>query len=163
VLAIDPLVKLLECATQEGLLTPLRGHHAQLRISLYADDAAIFLDPTSQDDTNLRSLLELFGTTSGLSTNLEKSSFVPIRCRGLNLNQILDSFPAARATFPLKYLGLPLTLMRLRKVDCHPLLDKASSKLAHWQPAGQASHNIRTHDACQVSVVGSANLLPYIA
>jgi hypothetical protein len=73
VLAIDPLVKLLECATQEGLLTPLRGHHAQLRISLYADDAAIFLDPTSQDDTNLRSLLELFGTTSGLSTNLKKA------------------------------------------------------------------------------------------
>ncbi|EHK62697.1 hypothetical protein M3S_J81, partial [Sorghum bicolor] len=78
VLAIDPLVNLLECATQEGLLTPLRGHHAQLRVSLYADDAAIFLEPSSQDVINLRSLLELFGATSGLSTNLEKSTVVPI-------------------------------------------------------------------------------------
>jgi hypothetical protein len=36
--------RVLELATEEGILSPLRGRHAKLRLSLYADDAVIFLN-----------------------------------------------------------------------------------------------------------------------
>ncbi|WVZ67810.1 LOW QUALITY PROTEIN: hypothetical protein U9M48_016840 [Paspalum notatum var. saurae] len=42
VLSIDPLQKLLDLATRLGYLAKLRGRAATLRVSMYADDAAIF-------------------------------------------------------------------------------------------------------------------------
>ena len=39
---------------------------------------------------------------------------------------------AARANFPMKYLGLPLTVCRLRKIEFRPLLDKAMAKISSW-------------------------------
>ena len=39
ILAIDTLQKIFELATNDGRLTALRGRHAKLRLSLYADDA----------------------------------------------------------------------------------------------------------------------------
>jgi hypothetical protein len=35
--------------------------------------------------------------------------------------------------FLIKYLGLPLSLRRLKRVDFQPLSDEASSTLANWQ------------------------------
>ena len=46
ILAIDPLHHLLEKATDLGLLIPLRGRAPRFRTSLYADDAAIFVNPS---------------------------------------------------------------------------------------------------------------------
>ena len=49
ILAIDPLQKILDLAMQHGILKPLALTTAKLRTSLYADDAAIFLNPNRQD------------------------------------------------------------------------------------------------------------------
>jgi hypothetical protein len=38
----------------------------------------------------------------------------------------------ARAHFPIKYLGLPLSPKRLRKLDFQPQIDKAAGKLSNW-------------------------------
>ena len=118
VIAIDPLVKLLDLATQNGWLAPLRKRQARLRVSLYADDAAVFLTPTWEDVLTLGEILHRFGLVTGLVTNLEKSAVATIRCVGINLQQVLADFPATQATFSFNYLGLPLTLVRLRKIDC---------------------------------------------
>lgn len=133
VIAIDPLVKLLDLATQNGRLAPLRKRQAHLRVSLYADDAAVFLTPRWEweDVSTLREILHRFGMVTGLVTNLEKSAVAATRCTGINLQHVLEDFPATRATFPFKYLSLPLTLVRLQKIDCQPLIDKAASSLAH--------------------------------
>jgi hypothetical protein len=101
-------------------------------LSLYADDAAIFINPTVTDVNNIKEILVNFGRVTGLTTNVQKSSVSPIRCDGLDLTSILAAFPASRAAFPIFYLGLPLSLGRLKRVDFQPLVDKASSKLANW-------------------------------
>jgi hypothetical protein len=44
ILAIDTLQKVLDIATEDRFLSPLRGRHAKLRLSLYADDAVIFIN-----------------------------------------------------------------------------------------------------------------------
>ena len=38
-----------------------------------------------------------------------------------------------RTNFPIKYLGLPLAVRRLRKIDFQPLVDKATSNISGWQ------------------------------
>jgi mannosylglycoprotein endo-beta-mannosidase len=47
VLAIDPLHRLLQVATERGLLSKLKGRAASSRVSMYADDAVLFLKPTA--------------------------------------------------------------------------------------------------------------------
>jgi hypothetical protein len=77
-------------------------------------------------------LLTLFGEVSGLMTNFQKSMIVPICCQGLPLDDILSCFLARRATFPIRYLGLPLTPTRLRKGHFQFLVDKVLNKLSSW-------------------------------
>jgi hypothetical protein len=45
ILAIDPLQRLLSLATEAGILTRVARDRARLRVSLYADDVVIFLQP----------------------------------------------------------------------------------------------------------------------
>ncbi|WVZ88362.1 hypothetical protein U9M48_034892 [Paspalum notatum var. saurae] len=132
IFAIDPLHRLLEAATELGALSKLRGRSSSLRISLYADDAAIFIAPKREEIVTLKRLLELFGQASGLTTNFYKSTVIPIRCNRINLQSVLEGFPARRAAFPIKYLGLPLTNTRLCKMDFQFLVDKILAKLNSW-------------------------------
>lgn len=50
ILAIDTLERVLDQATEDGVLSPLRGRHAKLRLSLYANDAVIFLNPVQRPE-----------------------------------------------------------------------------------------------------------------
>jgi hypothetical protein len=103
-----------------------------LRTSLYADDAAVFVAPVKDDVQNLASILQHFGEVTGLCTNFSKSSAVSIRCEHIDLDVVLEDIPAARATFPLRYLGLPLSVWSLRRRDFQHLEDKCAGKLPTW-------------------------------
>ena len=48
-IAMDTLHRLFELATLEGNLSELKGRHAKHRLSLYADDAALFLNPHKEE------------------------------------------------------------------------------------------------------------------
>ena len=117
VIAIDPLQKILYLATEEGHLAKFRRKHTVVRTSMYADDKAIFVKPYKRDVTTLAEILAKFGDVTWLKTNVEKSSVIAIRCQGVNLDEALSNFPARRARFPTKYLRLPLTSTRLRRID----------------------------------------------
>jgi mannosylglycoprotein endo-beta-mannosidase len=132
ILAIEPLNQLLQVATDRGLLTKLNGRAARFRISMYADDVVVFLKPSVTDATNLRDLLLNFGQVTGLQTNLQKTTVSTISCDNIDLEVILAALPIARAHFPRKYLRLPLSPYRLRKLDFQPQIDKAAAKLSAW-------------------------------
>ncbi|KAE8791434.1 Serine carboxypeptidase-like 18 [Hordeum vulgare] len=59
---------------------------------------------------------------------------------------------ANRVSFPVKYLGLPLSVWQLKKVDVQYLEDKAANKLATWD--GQ-NINATSHTALVKSVISS--------
>ena len=100
VIAIDPLQKILDLATEEGHLAKFRGKHTVIRTSMYADNMAIFVKPYKRDVTTLAEILAKFGDVTWLKTNVEKSSVIAIRCQGVNLDEALSNFPARRARFP---------------------------------------------------------------
>jgi hypothetical protein len=49
--------KLLDMATEQGLLHSIGADPVRIRTSMYADDTALFLRPHATDVHNLKSLL----------------------------------------------------------------------------------------------------------
>jgi hypothetical protein len=47
-------------------------------------------------------------------------------------SDIPQNMPATRSSFPMRYFGLPLSVLHLKCVDFQPLKDKMASKLVTW-------------------------------
>ena len=69
---------------------------------------------------------------TGLVTNCAKSVVAPIRCGNIDLDDVLEAFPAVRSTFPMRYLGLRLSVSRLKRIHFQFLEDKVAGKLPPW-------------------------------
>jgi hypothetical protein len=138
----------------------LRGRPTSTRTSLYADDVAIFLAPIKEDLQALSRILLGFGEVTDLVTNVQKSMVLPIRCAELDLEAILYDFPAIHSNFPMRYLGIPLLVHRLRSLDFHFLVDKMASKL----PMGQGKFvTTAGRTALIKSVIASQAIYPLTA
>lgn len=74
ILVMDVLNWLVTRAAEAGLLKPLSRRPIQHRISLYADDVALFIQPSASDMSLTLRMLDLFGDASGLKTNVQKSN-----------------------------------------------------------------------------------------
>jgi mannosylglycoprotein endo-beta-mannosidase len=131
ILAIDPLQRILDMASTNGILTPLPLVSMNLRTSLYADDAAIFITPNRDDLMVVKSILETFGKATGLVTNFDKSSIHPIRCEGIDPQHVLEPFPGACKDFSCRYLGLHTRA--LQKIHVQPLIEKIRQRLPDWK------------------------------
>jgi hypothetical protein len=100
---------------------------------MYADDAAIFINHSKDDLKTLKEILQIFGTSSGLHINLQKSSIHPIRCDEVDLEQVFSSFSGVRSTFPCRYLGLQLHTRSLQKVHVQQLIERIGQRLPGWK------------------------------
>jgi hypothetical protein len=117
----------------DGLVTPLHVWADKLRVSFYADDAAVFVKPVKEEVAVVAQILQLFGRVSGLLTTQAKCAVYPVHCDSLNLEEVMESFQCPVASFPCTYLGLPLHLRQLRRVDVQPLIDKLANRLPSWK------------------------------
>jgi len=132
ILAIDLLQRIIEVAAH-NVLKPILPKSAQLRCSLYADDAANFSDPSACELPRLYKILTFFGECSGLKINILKMEIYLIRLDNAAVPQLLQNFPRKICKFPGKYLGLPLHIRKLRKIEVQPLLDKIGARLPGWK------------------------------
>ncbi|KAE8783586.1 retrotransposon unclassified [Hordeum vulgare] len=123
---MEPLQRILMMATERDILTPLRLRVARLRF----DDAALFINPVSQDFAVVHAILKAFGDASGLRANFEKTVAYPISCTEVDIGSMLADFGGMRGSFPCKYLGLPLGVRKPRRAEVQPILDKVAGKLA---------------------------------
>jgi exonuclease III len=133
ILAIDVLNNIFHWATEHGLLSKLKGRHSSLRLSMYADDAVIFTNPKQEDISCIVDILRAFGEATGLRINMQKSTIALIRCADIDVETVLQSFPGPRINFPMRYLGLPLTLGRTRMVHLQYIQDRARARVAGCQ------------------------------
>lgn len=129
------LNSLISKANEVGLLQPLPARALGHRVSLYADDVILFLRPVEAEIHLIRDILVRFGETSGLKTNLQKWSAVPIRCQEDDLEVVHGSLPCVVADFPCNYLGLTLLVKKLTRADLLPLIDKLADKMLGWKAA----------------------------
>jgi hypothetical protein len=70
ILVMDILGDMVSKAEGEGPLQPLSTRSLPQRISLYADDVALFLHPRYSDIQMILSILHPFGESSGLKNNV---------------------------------------------------------------------------------------------
>jgi hypothetical protein len=85
----------------------------------------VFLNPFQADVDMLMVIMQHFGDANRLRINVNKSTVAPIRCSQVNLDEILQNFDGPHVAFPISYLGLPITLGRLRLVHLQFVFDHA--------------------------------------
>lgn len=96
ILAMEPLQRLFQVASDVGSLSPIGNRVAKLRTSLYADDAALVLKPTKDDVLVAAHILEIFGHAYGLVTNRGN---VPCTLSGKRVGRF--SMPSSRLSLQI--------------------------------------------------------------
>jgi hypothetical protein len=102
-------------------------------VSLYADDVVLFLRPDANGIAITVDILHFFGEASGLRTNLQKSNVLPIKCGDQELQLVKELLPCATSDFPCKYVGLALSLKKLKTEHIQPIIDKLANQLPGWK------------------------------
>lgn len=75
----------------------------------------------------------MFGKITRLKINIDKSVVITIRCQALDLDNILLNFRVVQKYLPCTYLGLPLSLRKIRRVQLQPCIDKIEVRLAGYK------------------------------
>jgi hypothetical protein len=111
----EPLHKLIAKAQDMEILTSLNKRCNTFRMSLYANDTALFISPSEKDFKAITEVL------NGLNTNLHKSKIYTINCDSSDLHCLQNS-GMVLASFPCKYLSLPLHYRKPTREMMHPLV-----------------------------------------
>ncbi|KAM0834875.1 hypothetical protein ACQ4PT_063313 [Festuca glaucescens] len=119
-------------AESRGLLSDLQQYGIKHHVSLYADDVVVFAKP-SMRELQVVVGIHCFEAASRMVVNCNKSVAVPIRCSDEIIDMVGPALPCPLGQFPCKYLGLPLSLTKLRKCDIQPIIDKLARKLPFWK------------------------------
>ena len=77
--------------------------------------------------------MELFGLASGLFSNLDKSVATPIGCSEQPSELVRDTLLCKIEAFPCRYLGIPLSIFKLRKSVEQSLVDAVASRIPQWK------------------------------
>jgi hypothetical protein len=114
ILVMGPLHKLIKKAQQLGMLSSLSKNTNEFRISLYADDAALFIAHLEHDFFLITEIMKIFAMASGLQINVAKTKIFLLNYEATNLSHITSS-SIIISNFPCKYLGLPLHFKKSSK------------------------------------------------
>jgi len=129
VLIMEVLNHLFGWLDDQGFLTPLRITGLPSRISLYADDVVMFVVPKAQDMLVVKAALLMFGEALGLFSNLDKSVATSIDCTDLDMSLVKETLSCMVANFPCHYLGIPLSIYKLRKTNEQKLIDSVAARI----------------------------------
>jgi len=132
VLVMEVLNSFLTWVEEHGYLTPLAGIPGA-RVSLYADDLVIFVVPSESDLLSIKGALSIFGLASGLFSNLDKSMATPIHCSEEDMDRVQRILACKIVPFPCCYLGVPLSVHRLKRADEQALIDKVAARIPAWK------------------------------
>jgi hypothetical protein len=129
VLFINTLNRVLAKAKELGMLRRVANRELVTTVSLYADDVVIFCHPDETELRVVRAILGLFGDASGLRTNFAKCSVTPIACSEEVAQGAAGEMECQLAPFPVKYLGIPLSIRRVSAAALQPLVDSIADRL----------------------------------
>ena len=127
---MEALNALIKNAETKGILQPLGNNAIQERIFLYVDDVILFTSPDQQNLVATQTILEIFALASGLSINQNKCAITPICCTLEDTALLMQFLHGQLQAFPIKYLGIPLPIKRLKKSELQPIVDKVVTRIA---------------------------------
>lgn len=133
ILAMDVLTAMIRKVEAQGPLDTMEDVGIKHRLSLYADDVVLFARPVVRELVVIKEVFQIFGEASGLRVNMMKSSIIPIRCAPELVDSVLPCLPCTVASFPCRYLGMPLSPRNLKKEELQQLIDQIANQLQLWQ------------------------------
>lgn len=89
---------------------------------LYADDLLFILNPIVRNMQVLKLMLQFWEIISGLAINLRKSEIATVAETEENTTRFVETLNCKVTSFPMKYLGLPLSFEALFRSDYLPLM-----------------------------------------
>lgn len=132
VIVMEVLNHFLHWVEQRGYLTPVHGLVGS-RVSLYADDLILFMLPQERDLQAVKATLTIFGLASGLFSNLDKSVATPLHCSDQDLARVQTILACKVQGFPCRYLGILLSVYKLKRSEEQPLVDKVAARISGWK------------------------------
>ena len=99
----------------------------------YADDTVLIMPASSMQMELLKNLILHFTVFTGLRVNFDKSAMVLINTENDVMRALAGRLGCSIGSFPFTYLGLPLSVHRLKKIDFQQLVDKVAGRLIPWQ------------------------------
>jgi hypothetical protein len=132
-LVMEVLNGLIRFADQNGYLSPLPIRAAGYWASVYAHDLVVFLEPVQEDTEVMKEMLRVFGHASGLFTNMDKSVATPIQCSTEQVQLFISRFGYQIAHFPCRYLGVPLSVLKLSRSEELPLINSVANRIPAWK------------------------------
>jgi hypothetical protein len=89
--------------------------------------------PEERSLLTIKAILNTFGRASGLFANLNKSSATPLHCTETDMELVLSILSCKVQEFPCRYLGVPLSVCKLKRADEQPLIDKIAARILGWK------------------------------
>lgn len=132
-LAVDTFQQMVK-VINEFLTDPISQKTRESVVAFqYADDTVVIASATVTTLVTLKMVISLFAKISGLRVNYKKSLFVPINLSPLNIRCIEAILGCKQANFPIRYLGMPLTILKPRRAQFMPLIEKVERRLSGWK------------------------------
>ncbi|XP_019223364.1 PREDICTED: uncharacterized protein LOC109205143 [Nicotiana attenuata] len=95
---------------------------------IFVDELMIFCKGNTSSVNRVMEALDHFNKVSGLIANMEKSSIFVAGVGDDIEDQLLRRTCFTAGTFPIKYLGLPLSPRKWNKMDCQMLIGKITHR-----------------------------------
>jgi len=108
----------------------------------YADDTILFIENNSKNLSRVKFLLFCFEEMSGLRINYNKSEVFGVCLEEQEQLEIAQMLNCRVGTFPMKYLGIPVSDTKLTKSDLNVVAEKIENRLA-TRKCGQLSYGGR--------------------
>lgn len=131
--AMEVLAGLIRWADSQAFFSLLGCAAVRSRVSLYADDVVVFITPTREELVAVKTILNIFGSASGLYTNMYKSVATPIAYSQQDLQLVAEVLSCTIGAFPCRYLGIPLSTRKLRRSEEHIIIDKVAGRIPLWK------------------------------
>ena len=135
VLVAEVLNRLLGKAVSMGLTEGIELGSSRVTLShlQFVDDTILFAPMKQEILFYIRRILNCFGLMSGLKTNYEKSTIIPVNCDDFVLTDLRRNLQCQVLSLPVKYLGIPLGANPRREDTCDPIIDKIKKRLNGWK------------------------------
>jgi hypothetical protein len=134
-LAADCLAKMVHLAQENNLIKGLIPNIIPKGVAIlqYADDTILCMDDEVETMTNMKILLYIYEKMSGLKINFGKSEIIMVSLDEQKTLLFSELINCATWSWPIKYLGVPVSGSRLHVKDRMSLNDKILKRLDGWQ------------------------------
>jgi hypothetical protein len=134
-LVADALSAMLTRANHTGWIQGLVPHLVDggLTHLQYADDTVVLLHYSPENLQNVRLILTCYEAMSGMKINFEKSEIFTVGLDDEEQHRAMSALNCKLGTFPMKYLGLPVSVAKISKAQLSYVGGKIEKRLGTWQ------------------------------